>query len=189
MRHTLEPGARVGGFRVIELLGRGGMGAVYRALDETRGREVALKLLQADFIDERMLARFARETNAGASLDHENIAAVYSAGRHEGTPFLSMELLPGGSLERLVARGGPLDPRRAAALGAGVARGLAALHEAGFVHRDLKPANVLLDGRGRPRIADLGLVGVLDASRSLTRTGELIGTPQYLAPEQLGEKG
>jgi WD40 repeat protein len=167
------------------------MGTVYRAIDEAAGRPVALKVIAPALVrDERFRRRFDREARAGAALSHPNVVAVHGLEEVGGRLVLALELLPGGSLADRLKRQGRLDWRAAAAIAAAVARGLEAIHAAGIVHRDLKPENVLFDAKGRPKIADFGLAGkvegsVLGASRgSLTQTGEVLGTPEYLSPEQ-----
>ncbi|HZU99911.1 MAG TPA: serine/threonine-protein kinase, partial [Planctomycetota bacterium] len=180
----LGPGRRIGRFVVERKLGQGGMGAVFLVADE-RGARLALKLIAGE--DEDWTRRFEREARAALAIHHEHVARVLPLERHEGLLMLPMELLEGGTLKDVVKARGPLPWREAATLGAAIARGLAAIHAGGFVHRDLKPANVLLDGAGRPKITDFGLVkrasGVSVAPGVLTRTGEILGTFEYLAPE------
>jgi WD40 repeat protein len=161
------------------------MGSVFRARDPVLGREVAVKVVSAEALasDPSLLERFHREATSSTAVRHPNIVAVLDAGQIERLPYLVLELVPGGSLKDLLKRSGKLEPRAAAALMAQVARGLAAIHDAGLVHRDLKPDNVLLDERGTPKIADFGLVRAKSAD-ALTRTGEVLGTYEYMAPEQ-----
>jgi serine/threonine protein kinase/WD40 repeat protein len=184
---ALAPGTVVGGYRVTGLLGQGGMGAVYKG-ESADGRVVAIKVLlggapgngEADFV-----ARFQREARNAARVSHRNVARVHSAGEHDGRPYLVFELVPGGSLADRVRESGPLPWREAASLGAQVARGLEAIHAAGLVHRDLKPANVLLDEEGRAKVADFGLARTVGrGSIALTKTGQMVGTLEYMAPEQ-----
>src|SRR5581483_737024 len=181
--------SEVGGWRLVRLLGHGGMGAVYEAVDAT-GARVALKLLIEDAsraATAKEISRFEREGAIAAAVDDRHVARVLAARRDPKTnmPFLACELLEGGSLEAKVKKGA-LPPREAAALGAQVARGLAAIHAVGIVHRDLKPANVLFDENGVAKIADFGLARSLEAAQErLTKTGELLGTAAYLAPEQI----
>jgi serine/threonine-protein kinase len=162
------------------------MGAVYRAR-AADGSEVALKLLIVAGGNEQYLARFRREARVAPEIVHPNVTAVREAGELDGIPFIAFELVAGGSLEDVLKREGRLAWPRAAALGAGIARGLAAIHAAGLVHRDLKPANVLLDLAGVPKVGDFGLArrgAAPGASVALTRTGEVLGTFTYMAPEQ-----
>ncbi|MGE0708499.1 MAG: protein kinase [Planctomycetota bacterium] len=186
---------RVGRYELLEELARGGMGVVYRARDP-EGREVALKLLLEPG-DEEETERFLREAEAARRVRHPNVVPVHEVGRQGLRPFLVMDLVRGESLQQRLLREGPLPAAEAARIVAAVARAVAAAHAAGVLHRDLKPANVLLErGRAapeveqldRPLLTDFG-VARLQGSR-LTRTGELLGTPAYMAPEQArGERG
>jgi formylglycine-generating enzyme required for sulfatase activity len=179
----LVPGERIQGWTVVRPLGQGGMGSVFEARDDELGRAVAIKLLSLQG-DDRLLERFRGEARAAAAVKHPNVATIYSVGQHRGAPFIVMELLPGGSLAERV-RDSPLGWRDAAALFAGVARGLAAVHAVGVVHRDLKPANILIDADGTPKLADFGLARSADPKAAgITRSGEILGTFTYMAPEQ-----
>jgi tetratricopeptide (TPR) repeat protein len=185
----IPPGTRIGGYRVVRLLGEGGMGAVYEAQDERLGRGVALKVITSALAQEATFrARFDREARAAAAVDHPNIARVHAAGEERGVPWIALELVPGGrTLAKELAERGPLPWREAAGLGAQIARGLEAIHAAGLIHRDLKPENALL-AEGRVKLTDFGLARGQQVER-LTVTGELLGTPQYLSPEQAEAKG
>ncbi|MBX3469698.1 MAG: SUMF1/EgtB/PvdO family nonheme iron enzyme [Planctomycetes bacterium] len=177
----LEPGDEVGGYRIERLLGRGGMGAVYAGVDPRTDAHVAIKVLAA--VDGQARARFRREGVAQAAVDrHPNVLRVLGAGEQDGAPFLVMELAEGGDLAARL-RAGPLPPREAARVVADLARGLAHVHRAGILHRDLKPQNVLFDAAGTPRLVDFGIARV-QGEEALTRTGDLVGTPAYMAPEQ-----
>jgi serine/threonine protein kinase len=184
----LPPGTRLGSYTIVELLGAGGMGAVYRARDERTGRDVAIKVLFDSTAHYEVAARFRREARAAAAVSHPNVLRVHEASFEGDTPYLVIELAPGGSLAERIKTAGRLPWRQVARTGAEVARGLAAIHAAGLVHRDLKPANVLFDEAGRAKLADFGLAlaseGSLAASRKLTVTGEFLGTPQFMSPEQ-----
>jgi serine/threonine-protein kinase len=170
------------GYEVLEELGHGGMGVVYRARQKALNRVVALKMILAGphaAGEER--ARFLAEAEAVARLRHPGVVQVYECGTHAGQPFFSMEYCDGGSLsDRL--NGTPLPPAEAAGVVERVARAIHAAHQAGIVHRDLKPANVLLAG-GEPKVSDFGLAKRVEAGGH-TRTGAIVGTPSYMAPEQ-----
>lgn len=181
------PGSWVGPYRIVRELGRGAMGVVYVGEDSGVGRAVALKLLIGT--EQRQLARFEREVEAAGALLHPNIVRVYSAGAHQGTPYYAMELVEGESLADALGRG-PLPIAAAEELFADLAAALAYAHEAGVIHRDIKPANVLLGADGRPRLTDFGLArSIHDERERLTRTGQLLGTPATMSPEQIsGDK-
>jgi serine/threonine protein kinase/WD40 repeat protein len=185
---SLAPGTRLGSFRIDSLLGEGGMGAVYKAEDERLGRPVALKVVRAGAAADSVIARFRREAQAAAAVEHPNVLRLHEASWSGATAYIVLELAPGGSLQDRIKKSGRLPWREAALIGAQIARGLAAIHAAGLVHRDLKPANVLFDETGTSKITDFGIVraaeGSLAFSRQLTATGEMLGTPQFMAPEQ-----
>jgi tetratricopeptide (TPR) repeat protein len=178
----------VPGYQVLEELGRGGMGVVYKARQIGLDRVVALKMILAGACagpEDR--ARFRTEAEAIARLQHPHIIQIHEVGEYAGRPFYSLEFCPGGSLERKLA-GTPLPPQEAAALTEQLARAMAAAHQKGVIHRDLKPANVLLAEDGTPRISDFGLAKRLDATGQ-TGTGAVLGTPSYMAPEQAAGQG
>src|SRR5438874_12469315 len=177
---------RVGNYQILEEIGRGGMGVIYRARQRHSRRIVALKRILSYHADsQETLARFRREAEAAASLDHPNILPIYEVSENEeGLPFFSMKFAGGGSLLE-AAPALRNEPRRAVALMAKIARGVQYAHAQGILHRDLKPGNVLLDGRGEPLVSDFGLAKWLDASSHLTRTLTIFGTPGYIAPEQV----
>jgi formylglycine-generating enzyme required for sulfatase activity len=180
----VRPGSRLGNYLIEGELGRGGMGVVLKAKDDL-GRTVAIKVLPRTLVsDARLLERFKREAMAGARVVHPNVTLVYTHGEANGWPFLVFEFMPGGSLHDRVKKKGPIPWKEAVKLAAQVARGLGAVHDAGLVHRDLKPANVLIDGAGNPKLGDFGLVRKIERGNSLTGAGEVVGTAQYLAPEQ-----
>jgi len=177
---------RIGNYQVLEEIGRGGMGVIYRARQRHSRRIVALKRILSYHADsQETLARFRREAQAAASLDHPNILPIYEVSEcDDGLPFFSMKFAGGGSLlDAAPALRG--EPRRAVALMAKVARAVQYAHGQGILHRDLKPGNVLLDGRGEPLVSDFGLAKWLDTSSHLTRTLTIFGTPGYIAPEQV----
>ncbi len=174
-------------YRILGLLGRGGMGVVYRARDERTGREVALKVLATGKMRGGDGDRFRREARAAASLDHPNIAKVLEIGEHEGHPFLAMPLYEGGTLKRRLDRADEIAPMPIAeiiSIAAQLASALETAHSAGIVHRDLKPANLILTRGGRVKLLDFGLAFWEGASR-LTDTGGTVGTLAFMAPEQL----
>jgi TolB-like protein/Tfp pilus assembly protein PilF/tRNA A-37 threonylcarbamoyl transferase component Bud32 len=176
---------RVGNYEILEEIGRGGMGVIYRARQRHSRRIVALKRMVSYQADSReTLERFRREAEAAASLDHPNILPIYEVGQGEdGLPFFTMKYAAGGSLQKAgpVLRG---EPRECVQLMAKGARAVQYAHEHGILHRDLKPGNILLDGHGEPFVTDFGLAKWLDASTDLTRTLTIFGTPGYIAPEQ-----
>jgi TolB-like protein/tRNA A-37 threonylcarbamoyl transferase component Bud32/Flp pilus assembly protein TadD len=177
---------RIGNYQILEEIGRGGMGVIYRARQRHSRRIVALKRILSYHADsQETLARFRREAQAAASLDHPNILPIYEVSEcDDGLPFFSMKFAGGGSLlDAAPALRG--ESRRAVALVAKVARAVQYAHGQGILHRDLKPGNILLDGRGEPLVSDFGLAKWLDTSSHLTRTLTIFGTPGYIAPEQV----
>lgn len=181
-----EPGTRLGTrYRIVALLGRGGMGEVYRADDLELGQSVALKFLPPGVAaDPRELARFRNEVRIARQIAHPNVCRVYDIGEADGHVFLSMEYIDGEDLSAVLRRMGRPTEDKACEIARQVALGLAAAHEAGMLHRDLKPANIMIDGRGRARITDFGLAGL---ASELARGGQIAGTPAYMAPEQLAD--
>jgi predicted ATPase/class 3 adenylate cyclase len=184
-------GSRVAGYLLEEQVGAGGMAVVFRARDERLGRLVALKVLAPWLAaDAEFRRRFLRESRAAAAVDDPHIIPVYEAGEAGGVLFIAMRYVPGSDVHTLVRREGPLPAGRAAAIISAVASALDAAHAAGLVHRDVKPANMLMDARaGRPDhvyLSDFGLSKPALAATGLTRTGQFLGTLDYVAPEQLG---
>jgi WD40 repeat protein len=175
---------QVPGYEVLGELGRGGMGVVYKARQESLPRLVALKMVLAGpHAGPDELARFRLEAELLARLQHPNIVQIYEVGTHDGRPFFALEFVEGGTLaDRL--RGEPLPPREAATLTETLALAVHVAHEKGIVHRDLKPSNILLAADGTPKITDFGLARQLDVSVGQTATGAVVGTPCYMAPEQ-----
>jgi serine/threonine protein kinase len=197
---SAPPLPTIPGYEVLSELGRGGMGVVYQARQVALKRIVALKMILLGHVaDPQVAARFRVEAESVARLRHPNVVQVYEIGSCQGLPFFSLEFVEGGSLaERL--RGEPQPPREAARLVQTLARAVHAAHEQGVVHRDLKPANVLLGPQPgssaadhwlrslQPKITDFGLAKQLDDDGSQTRSGDVMGSPSYMAPEQ-GKSG
>jgi WD40 repeat protein len=191
---TLSPGTRLGPYEVVELLGAGGMGEVYRAFDPRLGRDVAIKVLPGEVgRDPERLARFEREARAVAALNHPSILTVHDVGTHEGTPYVVTELLEGETLRELVSRRAPTQ-RQVLSLAVQAARGLEAAHAKGILHRDLKPDNLFVTTDGRLKILDFGLAklqaGEAADSQEATasspsRPGQMLGTVGYMSPEQV----
>jgi hypothetical protein len=173
----------VSGYEILGELGRGGMGIVYRARQQSLGRLVALKMLLPGAAGPEELARFRREAEAIAALRHANFVHIYDVGEQECRPFCVLEFVDGGSLAQRLA-GRPLPPGEAAQLVATLARAVHCAHQLGIVHRDLKPTNILLMADGTPKIADFGLAKMLHGPGGNTFSGAILGTPGYLAPEQ-----
>jgi serine/threonine protein kinase len=182
------PRPRLADYEVLGEVGRGGMGVVYKAWHKGLKRPVALKMIRsAELAGAEALDRFRREAEVVAALNHPHVVQVYEVGEQDGQPFLALEFLGGGSLDRRLG-GRPQPPRDAAGLVETLARAMQAAHERGIVHRDLKPANVLLTADGTPKIADFGLAKHLGAATGGTRSGAVLGTPSYMAPEQAAGK-
>jgi serine/threonine protein kinase len=180
-------GAELGDYRVVSLLGKGGMGAVYRADDLALRRTIALKVLVAELAeDPRARARFQREIDVAVAIEHPHIVPVYNAGFERPHFFIAMRLVPGPDLNRVLAKGGPLPEERALRILGQVANALKAVHDQGLVHRDVKPHNVLLWGEGtddeHAMLTDFGIAKALDDSGDLTGVAA-IGTAAYMAPE------
>jgi eukaryotic-like serine/threonine-protein kinase len=179
-------GEVIGGrYELEELVGSGGMSSVYRAHDRMLERKVALKILHSRLgEDDEYIERFRREARAVARLAHPNIVTVIDRGDDEGRQFIVFEYIDGRTLKEVVDAGGPLPVDEVLRLGAGIASGLAFAHERGIVHRDVKPQNVLLNGDGRAKVTDFGIARSLDVERGVTETGTVLGTSNYIAPEQ-----
>ena len=191
---TLDAGAdlpQIPGYRILRVLGEGGMGSVFLADEEALGRNVAIKLIKPPQEGSGMSAaeartRFQREARAMANVEHPNVVRVYAFGETNGQNFLVMEHVDGETLAQRIRRAGPLPVPEAVELIGRVVDGLEAASERGIVHRDVKPSNILLDKKGCPHVADFGLArsSISAADSSLTQSGHLVGTPQYVSPEQ-----
>lgn len=174
-------------YELLEVLGRGGMGVVYKALHKRLNRIVALKMiLSGSHASPQERKRFQTEVEAVAQIHHPNIVHIYHVADWEGRPFYTFEYLEGGSLARRLKEKGVLPPLQAAQLVEILSRAIDAAHRRGIIHRDLKPANVLLTASGDPKIADFGLAKRLDSESGQTQSGMILGTPDYMAPEQAG---
>jgi hypothetical protein len=185
---TPRPGLQIAGYEILEELGRGATGVVYKARETALGRVVALKMILAwQHAGPHERTRFRVEAEAIARLQHPNIVQLFAVGEHDSLPFISLEFVDGGTLARKLA-GEPLPPNEAAGLMEKLARAIHYAHLRGVVHRDLKPANVLLTKDGEPKITDFGLAKQLDASSGLSQSGVVMGTPSYMAPEQAAGK-
>ncbi|HXE81166.1 MAG TPA: serine/threonine-protein kinase, partial [Vicinamibacterales bacterium] len=191
----LEQGRRLGPYELLEPIGAGGMGEVYRARDTRLGREVAVKVLPSTLSVPDAAERFEREARAVAALNHPNILSLHDVGSESGIAYAVTELLEGETLRDRVTKG-PLPWRRVLEYAAQIAHGLAAAHERGIVHRDLKPENVFITRDGRVKILDFGLAirdqsvsGSADAmTRAVTKPGMIVGTMTYMAPEQIQDQ-
>jgi serine/threonine protein kinase len=193
--NDFAPGSQVAGYQIVELIGRGGMAVVYRARDIRLDRWVALKILAPDLaLDQTFRQRFIRESRAAAAVDHPNIVPIFEAGEADGVLFIAMRYVGGQDVHSLLARVGPLPAARVVGIVTQVASALDAAHACGLVHRDVKPANMLLNrlaesgesgAADHVYLSDFGVSKQSESTSSLTRTGQLVGTLDYLAPEQV----
>ncbi|MGA8622011.1 MAG: protein kinase [Candidatus Sulfotelmatobacter sp.] len=190
--YTLSPGARFGSYEILQRLGAGGMGEVYRAKDTRLDREVAIKTLSLDRCSQpEALSRFEQEARSACALNHPNIVTIYELGQVSGTRYIAMELVDGETVRALLASG-PLPFRKSVAIAAQVADGLAKAHEIGVIHRDLKPENLMVSRDGTAKVLDFGLAKLLklnhagssDAKTTITEYGTVMGTVGYMSPEQ-----
>ncbi|HKV87173.1 MAG TPA: serine/threonine-protein kinase, partial [Candidatus Dormibacteraeota bacterium] len=181
---SITPGTRLGQYEVQDFIGQGAMGLVYRAYHADLERTGAVKVMQAISPDANSVARFRHEAQAIARLRHPNIVDVYDFGEFQGTPYMIVEYIPGGSLAGKLSQG-PLDRPAALRYLRGIAAGLDYAHSHGVVHRDVKPANVLLAADDSPVLADFGLAKLMQGSSLKSMTGVTTGTPAYMAPEQV----
>src|SRR5881227_189461 len=172
-------------YELEELVGSGGMSSVYRAHDRLLDRKVALKILHEQYTEDAdYVERFRREARAVAALSHPNIVTVIDRGEHENKQFIVFEYVEGENLKRLIERRGPAPVTTALELAIQIARGLSFAHQQGLVHRDVKPQNVLLNGDGQAKVTDFGIARSLDVAHGMTQTGTVLGTSDYIAPEQ-----
>src|SRR3954454_22740551 len=172
-------------YELEELVGTGGMSSVYRAHDRLLDRKVALKVLHEQYMaDEDYVERFRREARAVAALSHPNIVTVIDRGEHNGRQFIVFEYVAGENLKQLISRRGPAPVTTAIELGLQISRALSFAHQQGLVHRDVKPQNVLLNGEGEAKVTDFGIARSLDVQHGMTQTGTVLGTSDYIAPEQ-----
>jgi serine/threonine protein kinase len=182
-------GQTIGPYKITERIGEGGMAVVYKGYQQSLNRYVAIKVLRSELAqDEQFVERFRREALAVAELSHPNILHVYDAGMAHGSYYIVMAFVDGGSLRDLIAQG-PLEIEYATSIAGQLAEALDHAHRNGLVHRDVKPNNILMTREGRPLLTDFGIAKALHESQGLTRTGHSIGTPEYMAPEQIqGQK-
>src|SRR5437667_6195935 len=174
----------LGDYELLEEIGRGGQGVVFRARQKSLNRTVALKVISlGQWASRAHLKRFRREAEAAASLDHPCIVPIYEVDERDGSCYFSMKLIEGGQLDEVVKRT-PMPVRQATTLMAKVARTVHYAHEHGILHRDIKPGNILLDAKGEPHLTDFGLARLVESESTVTRTLEVLGTPSYMAPEQ-----
>ena len=174
----------LGDYELLEEIGRGGQGVVFRARQKSLNRTVALKVISlGQWASKAHLKRFRREAEAAASLDHPGIVPIYEVGERDGSCYFSMKFVEGGQLDEVTKRS-PMSIRQVAELIAKVARTVHYAHEHGILHRDIKPGNILLDKKGEPHLTDFGLARLIESESTVTRTMEVMGTPSYMAPEQ-----
>lgn len=177
----------LGRYQIVRELGKGAMGVVYEGLDPVIGRRVAIKTARRDVLEssgmaDELLERFLREARAAGGINHPNVITIYDAGEENGVAYMAMEYIDSGTLYDRLYSGSRMSPEEAVAIGAAVCNALAAAHEKGVVHRDVKPANIMLLGDNTVKVADFGIARVSDSK--LTQEGVMVGTPQYMSPEQ-----
>jgi len=189
MKQNDLTGSSLGGYRILRKLGQGGMAVVYKAHEESLNRVVALKVIAQHLSeDEQFVTRFQREAQAAAQLNHPNIVQIYAIGEDDGVHYFSMEYVKGRSLAEIIEEEGFLTAGRALPIMMQAAEALAVAHDAGIVHRDIKPANIMVDEGGRAKVADFGIAQMATSTR-MTQAGMLVGTPEFISPEQCrGEK-
>src|SRR6476661_5132652 len=174
----------LGDYELLEEIGRGGQGVVFRARQKSLNRTVALKVISlGQWASKAHLKRFRLEAEAAAKLEHPGIVPIHEVGERDGSCYFSMKFIEGGQLDEVVRRA-PMSIRQAAELIAKVARTVHYAHQHGILHRDIKPGNILLDAKGEPHLTDFGLARLVEAESTMTRTLDVLGTPSYMAPEQ-----
>lgn len=185
-RQELETGSTFAGrYQVVEEMGRGGMGRVYKVIDTKLKEELALKLIHPEIaVDERIIKRFGNELKMARKISHKNVCRMYHLEEDEGIHYITMEFIKGESLKDMIGMMGQLSAGQALSVVKQVCEGLAEAHKLGVVHRDLKPSNIMIDREGNARIMDFGIARSLKA-KGITRTGTMIGTPEYMSPEQV----
>ena len=187
--HELAVGSTFAGrYQIIEELGRGGMGRVYKVLDKDIDEKMALKLLNLEVAtDEKIIKRFQNELKFARKITHKNVCKMYHLAKKEETPYITMEYVPGEDLKSLIKRKEKLAAEEAISIAKQVCEGLVEAHELGVVHRDLKPQNIMIDDKGRAKIMDFGISRSLE-TKGVTEAGVIIGTPEYMSPEQVEGK-
>ncbi len=182
----LSPGSTIAGYEVEAVVGSGGIGILYRARQLRLDRPVALKLVDAEVARQPVVReRLRREARTVAALDHPNIVPLYEAGEEEGTLFIATRWVDGTELGAVIRRDGPLEPRRAARIAAQIASALEVAHEQGLLHRDVKPSNMILTSEDHVYLTDFGLTKRADSASGFTAAGQMLGTIDYVAPEQI----
>jgi len=177
-----------GRYEVIEELGKGGMGRVYKVLDKEIDEEIGLKLLSPEIAaDEKTIKRFRNELKYARKISHKNVCRMYHLSKEEDTHYITMEYVPGEDLKSFIRKTGKLPGEKAISIAKQVSEGLAEAHRLGVVHRDLKPQNIMIDTDGNARIMDFGIARSLEA-KGITEAGMIIGTPDYMSPEQVEGK-
>src|SRR5262249_34025393 len=177
-----------GDYELLEQIGRGGQGVVFRAHQKSLNRTVALKVISlGQWASKAHVKRFRREAEAAARLEHSCIVPIYEVGERDGSCYFSMQFIEGGQLDEVVSRQS-MPPRCAAALIAKLARTVHYAHDPGILHRDIKPGNILLDAKNEPHLTDFGLARLVETQSTVTGTLEILGTPSYMAPEQAAGK-
>ncbi|MGB2905747.1 MAG: protein kinase, partial [Candidatus Aminicenantaceae bacterium] len=189
IREELTTGSTFAGrYQIIEELGKGGMGTVYKVLDKETNERIAVKLIKPEIAsDKNSIERFRNEMTTARKISHRNVCRMYDLNKEADTYYLTMEYVSGGDLRAFIRRAAPLSTARAVSLAKQISEGLAEAHKTGIVHRDLKPANIMIDDNGNVRIMDFGIARALKG-KGITGAGVMIGTPEYMSPEQVDGK-